>query len=70
MNPKMVTRVRLLPAQWVRLPGTTWEVYLHGKRYGSSSEGVEVSRDHAQSEFGGWNLTPVWAHIYLRQVCP
>ena len=68
MKSEMVTHVRLLPARWVQLPETTWEVYLHGKPYGSGSDGVEVPRDHAGAGFGGWNLTAVWQHIYVRQV--
>jgi hypothetical protein len=66
VKSELVARVLLLPSRWVQLPGTTWEVYLHGKPYGSGSDGVEVARDHARTEFGGWNLTQVWQHIYVR----
>jgi hypothetical protein len=57
-------RVRLVPGRWVRLPGTGWEVYLHGK---PGEEGVEVACTHQRAEYGGWDLRPVEARCYVRR---
>lgn len=58
------SRVRLVPGQWVRLPHTGWEVYLHGKPRG---EGVEVVRTFGQPDYGGWDLSPVLGRCFVRQ---
>jgi hypothetical protein len=60
-------RVRLEPRRWVRLPGTGWEVYLHGK---PSEPIVEVLCTHARAEYGGWDLRPVAGRCYVRRVRP
>lgn len=65
MNPDERMGVVLLPARWVRLPGTTWECYLHGK---AGEEGVEVVRTHERDEYGGWDLSLVLDRSYIRQV--
>lgn len=58
-------RVVLLPARWVRLPGTRWECYLHGK---ADEEGVEVVRTYEREEYGGWDLSLVLDRAFVRQV--
>lgn len=63
MNPGEQMRVTLRPVAWVRLPGTAWEVYLHGK---PGDEGVEIVRTFARSEFGGWDVQPVLPRVYMR----
>jgi hypothetical protein len=61
-------RLRLLPGQWVPLPGTGFEILLHGRKT-PSSDGVDIDRDQPRtSPFGGWNLTPVLGRTYARRV--
>lgn len=67
VNPDQRMRLRLLPAQWVLLPGTGWQVYLHGKAHGPGSDGVEIVRTHVRTEVGGWDLEQVLNQIFLRK---
>lgn len=67
MSPDESPRVRLYPGQWVQLPGTDWQVYLHGK---PGQEGVEIVRTHLREEFGGWDLEPIFDHVYTRKAPP
>lgn len=60
--------VRLMPARWVRLPGTPFEVYLHGKWLGKRCEGVIVAHTGTRPQYGGWDLAPVAHCTYLRNV--
>lgn len=68
MRARTATRIRLYPATWTRLPGTTWEVFLQGKRRGDTTEGVEITRTGWEGKFGGWDLHPVLGFVYTRPV--
>jgi hypothetical protein len=58
--------VVLEPARWVRLPGTTWEVMLHGKRLVNCG-GIPVCRTGDPGRLGGWDLGPVLDKCYVRR---
>lgn len=60
-------RLRLCPRLWVPLTGSDRQVMLHGKRH-DGSDGIDLHRTGGgPPEWGGWDLTPVLGHCFIRR---
>jgi hypothetical protein len=62
--------LRLRPRQWIRLPGTAVEVLIHGRARMIGGQGywVPVSRTgNPGGRLGGWDLSPVHGHAFIRR---
>lgn len=57
-------QLTLAARQWLRLPGTEYEVMLHGK-FRDWADKVTISRDGTGP--GGWNLRPVYGACFIRK---
>lgn len=57
-------RLALAPRQWLALPGTGYEVLLHGK-YRDSGDRVLVTRNGDGP--GGWDLRPLYGSCFIRK---